>query len=84
MTVSENPECEKLSSDSDERRTFSEFFEWLESQGMFLCQYEEDSHLPWPVNGSNDRLIYKFLEIDQDKLEQERRAMLAVLREAQE
>lgn len=81
MNREEYPECEKLSAVSDERRTLSEFFEWLESRGMLLCTYEPDFQIPWPVTKSNDTLIYEFLEIDPKKLDQERRAMLASLTE---
>lgn len=75
-TAAEYPECEKLASFRDERSTLSDFFEWLNNRGMFLCQYEEGSQRPWPVSASDNTLIMQFLEIDEVKLEQERRDML--------
>lgn len=80
MDHTEYPECEKLASLRYERSTLSDFFEWLGNQGMFLHRYEGDSDRPWPITTSTDRLIMQFLEIDEDRLEQERRAMLAGLR----
>lgn len=82
--MTEYPECEKLSAVSNERSTLDDFFEWLGSRGMFLCQYVDGSQRPWPVTASNTTLIMQFLEIDKDKLDQERRAMIAELHKQSE
>lgn len=83
MSNEEYPECEKLARVSAERATLSDFFEWLNQRGMFLCTYTyaPDSSRPWPVSESDDTLIMQYLEIDQIALEKERRAMLARLSE---
>lgn len=79
----DHTECEKLSAVSDERRTLSEFFEWLDSQNLWICDGPGELSHYYPVSASADSLIMQYLEIDQDKLEQERRAMLAELQEEQ-
>lgn len=77
MSETKYPECEKLAALRNERSTICDFLEWLGERGMFLCRYENDSQLPWPISASADELAMKYLGIDPVKLEQERRAMLA-------
>lgn len=36
------PECEKLSSHTDEWNAIYPFMEWLQEQGLFLCRYETE------------------------------------------
>lgn len=83
MDHTEYPECEKLSAVSDERRTLSDFIEWLESKNLWICDGPGELNHYYPVSASGASLIMQFLEIDQDNLEQERRAMIAGLQEEQ-
>lgn len=72
------PECTKLSDHAGERRTVTEFLEWLEAQGLHLCEYSPGSNFGTyhRTMKSHDALVMGFLEIDTKKLEEERRAML--------
>jgi len=84
----EYPECEKLSGVSDEKRTLLEFFEWLGEQGeendhgWYLCEWTEGNHSNnVTVRKRTNEIIHSFLEIDDKKLEDERRTMLSKLQE---
>lgn len=58
------PECEKLSAIHDERRAITEFIEWAGNRLANTSATEVDE------------LVMEFYDIDPDKLETERRAML--------
>lgn len=77
--MSEYPESERLSKFSDERGAVLEFLEWAEGEGVHLMRWAEKGSLAYFAE-ARDTLIYRWLEIDPDKLEQERRDMLASLR----
>jgi len=79
------PECEKVSAVSDASNQIGTFLDWLPSQGIHLARWQKDD---WGEEGMVpnrtpiQELLAKFFEIDQDKLEEEKRAMLGALREA--
>lgn len=79
------PEHEKLSKVSDKSRVIGEFVDWLsDEKGIQL------GHNQWfddcverqfvPVGGRIQALLAEFFEIDEDRLEQEKRAMLEHMR----
>lgn len=74
--TTEYPENEKLASFSDERSAIGDFLEWLRGQNLWICDGPGEFRHYYPVSASDDTLIMKFLEIDEVKLEQERRDML--------
>lgn len=75
------PQSEKLAAAHDERSAIAEFLEWLESdQGIILAEYEEESGHYQAVLENFDRIIMRYLDIDERALEQERRAMLDAAR----
>lgn len=88
MTASQYPECQKLRAGADERSTINDFLEWMqEKYGAFLARYDRDSEFPdllWPLRKSADALAQEYLGVDPVKLENERRDILAKLREGNE
>jgi len=78
--MSDYPEHDKLSAVADKTQAIGEFFEWLESKGIFLARYVEGSNYPRHVHGFRD-LLAEWAGIDENKLEAEKRQMLANLRQ---
>lgn len=72
------PEHEKLKLVQPLSQACGAFLEWLGEQGYTICEMDEHDRR-WPVQKSRDRLLAEHFEIDPDKLEAEKRAMLAKL-----
>lgn len=71
-------EHDKLSAVAEQTQAIGEFNEWLEGKGIFLARYVEGNNFPREVYGFRD-LLAEWADIDQDKLEAEKREMLASL-----
>lgn len=73
----EYPEHKKLHTVSDKSQAAGEFLDWLiTEQGFELCRYEEKYNRSIPQNVNIRDLLAKFYEIDQNKIENEKQAML--------
>lgn len=85
--MSDYPECDKLSSISAESEKIGEFIDWLSSQGIQLCTWVENHRKIitggdyFPTNMNITELLAQYFDIDLQKIEQEKRAMLDKLRE---
>ena len=77
--MSDYPEHDKLHAIADQTQAIGEFMEWLEGKGIFLARYVKGSNFPRHVHGIRD-LLAEWAGIDQDKLETEKRQMLAAIR----
>lgn len=91
------PEHEKLAAVSDKSQACGEFIEWLQGQGLCLaephshsedCRYGgfkicnlRDQELI-PAQRNMRRLLAEFFDIDEEKLEQEKQAILNQMRES--
>lgn len=77
------PECDKIVSAQPQSRTISNFLEWLDEQDWEIAQRLEDrphrGQLA-PITEGRERMLARFFEIDLDKAENERQALLASLR----
>ena len=77
------PEHEKLAKIQDKTQIVGEFLDWLVNEkGMVLADWQEgliEDRLA-PVNPSIQDLIAEFFQIDQNKLEAEKRQMLKAYR----
>lgn len=84
MSTDTYPEHEKLAKISDESQSIGEFLVWLGSQEMTVGQwvsapnYREDQLVPTTKTISD--LLATYFEIDQAKIEAEKRQMLESLR----
>lgn len=79
------PECEKLSDVADESNKIGNFIDWMRMNEMDIVEYDEDGYLQEHPSYIGDyginRLLAKYFNIDLDKVEQERRALLDWIRE---
>lgn len=78
------PEHEKLRSIMDEAGPIGQFLEWLDTQSIELCR-RDDKWINQPFEAITERreaLLARYFDIDLAKIEDEKRAMLAELREA--
>lgn len=85
--MKEYSEHEKLHEIKDQSQTISEFFDWLGSKGLLICKYHKQvgSTLGqgefqeagyYPETPSIQILLTDFFDIDQKKLEEEKKDML--------
>jgi ribosomal protein S27AE len=80
----ECPECEKLSNVADESNRIGNFLDWLSEKDIRLCSYEEDAEMYFPMSSGVENLLAEYFEIDLNKVEKERMALLEWLREQHE
>ena len=75
--ASEYPEHDKLRAIRHQSQTVGDFLEWLEENGMEVGVWDGD----WfhPSNRNKESLLAAYFEIDQAKLEREKRVMIAEL-----
>lgn len=90
--MAEYPEHEKLSKVADRSQACGEFLEWLQYHKTYhICEWRDSRVDPnsgerlfegmYLVNTSIADMLGEFFGIDQDKIEAEKRQMLASLRE---
>lgn len=84
------PEHEKLKLVKDQSQAIGEFIEWLKHEkGIHLAMWYEDKnvgeYLDYAIYrvGSIQKLLGEYFEIDQDKLESEKRQILDEWRSSQ-
>lgn len=83
------PQHEKLAQNEASRAAVADFLDWLETQGLTICDLNTLGAPPLdfsrylPCYRSKSNLIAGFLGIDEAALEKEKRAMLAELRSRQ-
>ena len=94
MSEATYPEHEKLGAIKDKSQAIGEFLDWLRSEkDVVLCCRQESTIVQvedgwegdpagyYPAKLTTERLLTEYFGIDQVRLEQEKRAMLAKLRE---
>ena len=82
------PECEKLKAIQERSQSIGEFLEWLCSTKGVSLMVDMDAD-PDDINGtvqvpmreSKEELLAEFFEIDLDKVEDEKRALLDFIRQ---
>ena len=75
------PEHEKLQKVIDQSQTIGEFFEWLKNtKKIVMAQWGKWDSL-YPLSLPTQETLAEYFEIDLNKLEQEKRAMLEELRQ---
>lgn len=79
--MSNYPEHEKLKALQGANQIVGNFIEWLGEAGYVIAKYDDIGDL-WSANRSIDRLLAEHFEIDLDKLEEEKVAMLEEIRKA--
>jgi hypothetical protein len=78
--MSEYPEHDKLNRVKNQTQTIGEFLEWLGEQEYEICGTDKyDRYMPTPL--TDQQLLAKYVGVDENKLELEKRKMLMKLRE---
>jgi len=75
----ETPELEKMRGVREESQKIGRFLDWLRGEGLEVCKVGGE-----PFYLSIEQLLAKYFEIDLEKVEEERRALLDHLRELNE
>lgn len=76
----ECPECEKLSQVADKSQEIGNFLEWLQETHV-ICYWDEDYGGYSREYKSTEKWLAEYFDIDLDKVEEERRALLKWLQE---
>lgn len=71
------PECEKLSEHSSDMSAIRSFLEWASENGLEFGQWNGDRFET--ANKGTEELLSAHFGIDQNKVDAERKAMLAAL-----
>jgi hypothetical protein len=77
------PECEKLNAVAEESNKIGEFLDWMQTEGLIIGSYDNDGNF-YPLYKPINNLLADYFDIDLNKVEQERRALLDWIREEQE
>lgn len=83
--VVETTECEKLKQVATESQKLGTFIDWLrDEKGFQICEDIGDrNHIEYsPIRMRMEELLADYFEIDLNKVETERRALLDALRES--
>jgi hypothetical protein len=79
------PECDRLVAVADESYKLGEFLDWLEQdQGLTLARWSRSEDQLVPDCTPKEHLLAAYFKIDLDRVERERRALLAHLRAGSE
>lgn len=68
-------ELDKWAAALPNRRVIEDFLKWCSAKRIELCQWREDSNYPRPCS-ADARLLDEYHEIDQQRLDKERRELL--------
>lgn len=80
--MSDYPEHEKLQAVKDESQAAGAFLWWLrDEKGLFLCGMHDDYNFPVRAGYEVEKWLAEYFEIDLEKIEEEKRAMIDRLRE---
>jgi hypothetical protein len=77
--TSKYPEHENLSAISDKSQAIGEFIDWLETRSIKLCRRGGPHAEYLPIDTTIEKLLAAHFEIDLDRIEEEKLAMLAEL-----
>lgn len=80
----ERSELDKWSDVHDSAVTINEFMDFLSQKGIILCQMHKEHEAYYPILKQRDDLIYECYNIDFNKLESERRQLLAKIQSKQQ
>ena len=81
------PELDRLQNVVNDSGVISGFLDWLSEQGWTICETSEDGPR-WqdymPICLASEQLLARYFEIDLNRVEAERRAILEHLRKVRE
>lgn len=71
------PEHEKLKAIQAESEACGAFLDWMSAQGYHICKLRDKDERFIPVSYRTEELLAKHFDIDEKKLEQEKRKILS-------
>ena len=75
------PELDKMQAARPSSQIIGEFLEAMESKGIVLCEYEGGRHGCYnTINKSTEKILAEYFDIDLDKVDAEKKAILASLK----
>lgn len=82
MSMADYPEHDKMHAVQDQAYTIGSFLEWLlNDTPYFLAEYDDRRRLE-PIRVSFETLLYRYFQVDRDKIEAEKDQMLDKIRAA--
>jgi hypothetical protein len=78
--MADYPEHEKLKALGGDNQVVGDFIEWLGENGYEIARWNDSGTYCLPCNEGRDALLAKHFEIDLNKLDDEKRAMLGAIR----
>lgn len=84
LKAPETPECDRMLDVHDLSQTIGAFLDWLPEVNLRVCTYDEKTGEFYPPGTSINRLLAQYFDIDLDKVEREKRAILEWVRAKQE
>lgn len=85
--MTDYPEHDKLVALDGSNQTIGDFIEWLNDNRYVICEWQnsgDEERGYYPVHRSPASWISQYFQIDPVKIEQEKRAMLDLIRAAAE
>lgn len=81
--MAKHKELDKMQKVQNQSQTIGEFLGWLSEQKIWLSKYDTDQHYDrlFPLHTGTEQLLADYFEIDLDKAEKERQALLDEVRE---
>lgn len=76
------PEIDKIAKVQPISQGIGEFLTWLQEQGIVLAAYHSVHDRLIPYHEGVEALLARYFEIDLDKIESEKQAILAEIRQA--
>jgi hypothetical protein len=76
----EYPMCTKLNAVRNDKAILLCFLDWLEENNLKICEFTDTEHSHgdyFPIVKTEDKLLMEYFGIDEKKLEEERRKILA-------
>jgi hypothetical protein len=75
------PESKKFLEAKEASEYIGAFMEWFEQQGYVMGKYDKYDRL-YPIYDGINKLLYQYFDIDEKKLDQERKDILKAYQEA--
>jgi len=74
------PECDKMLKVAQDSHKLGEFIDWLNGQEITLCTWDSYNEQYVNCHENPENLLARYFGIDLKKVEQEKRALLDVIR----
>jgi len=75
------PEHEKLKALDGKNQIIGDFIYFLDEVGLCICDKDEDRERYFPTHKTIEQIVGDYFDIDQNKIEKEKRMMLEGIRE---